>query len=105
MPKIPVSGTLQEYQVYIHDALEKRGFLQQDVNTRLTLLVEEIGELAKAIRKFNNEKIDVNSKVTNLSEELADVFFVLLSIANKCDINIAEAFIDKEEKNNNRVWK
>jgi NTP pyrophosphatase (non-canonical NTP hydrolase) len=70
---------LKEYQDYIHVTLIKVGFHEQNVNTRLALLIEEVGKLAIFLRKFN----DVNSKLYNLSEELEDVFFVLLSIANK----------------------
>jgi len=104
MKNIPKNEGLNDYQIYVYNALKERGFLDQDVNTRLTLLMEEIGELAKSIRKYNNERIDKKSKVNNLSDEIADVFFVLVSIANKCDINIADAFVRKEEINNKREW-
>lgn len=95
---------LVEYQQYIKEVLTKRGFIGQDVNTRFGLLVEEVGELAKALRKYNGEKIDINSEKNNLSDELADVLFVLLSIANNLNIDMRAAFICKEEKNNNRTW-
>ncbi len=102
--EIPNNGTLSEYQVYIREILTKRGFIEQNVSTRFTLLVEEVGELAKSLRKINNEKISTDSKIINVQEEIADVFFVLLSIANKLDIDISCAFLKKEEKNNSRVW-
>ncbi len=102
--EIPENGRLTQYQEYIKNILTERGFIEQDVNTRLALLVEEVGELAKSIRKFNNEKIDINSKIGNVDEEIADVFFVLISIANKIGINISEAFVKNENKNNSRVW-
>ena len=102
--QIPRNGTISDYQAYIRAVLTKRGFISQNIDTRFTLLVEEVGELAKSIRKLNNEKIDVNSRTADVHEELVDVLFVLISIANKLDINLSEAFIRKEEINNLKVW-
>jgi len=102
--QIPKNGTISDYQTYIRDVLTKRGFISQNVDTRFTLLVEEVGELAKSIRKLNKEKIDVNSRTTDVHEEIADVFFVLVSIANKLDIDLSEAFIRKEQLNNLKIW-
>ncbi len=104
MTKLANLSGLEEYQSYIKDALVRRGFIHQDVNVRFGLLVEEVGELAKALRKHNGEKIATNSDVTLIQDELADVFFVLLSIANSVGINLKTAFIEKEEKNNKRTW-
>lgn len=102
--QIPCNGTIADYQHYIRAVLTKRGFINQSVDTRFTLLVEEVGELAKSLRKMNNEKVDINSRITNVHEELADVLFVLISIANKLDIDLSEAFVNKEELNNLKVW-
>ncbi len=96
---------INEYQEYIKKALTKRGFINQGVEVRLNLLIEEIGELSKAIRKKTNQKVDEKSTIMNLEEELADVFFVLLSIANIYNIDISSSFKMKENINNKRIWK
>ena len=49
-------------------------------------LVEEIGEIARALRKKDKE---------NLKEELADTLFLLLKLSNQEDINLSEAFTKK----------
>jgi NTP pyrophosphatase (non-canonical NTP hydrolase) len=69
------------------------------------LLGEEIGELFKAVRKSENIKIDHNSKFSPVSHELADILIYLCEIANRFNINLEEAFREKEEINKKRVWK
>lgn len=105
-----ICGTknLQEIQKYLTKVLEIRGFNHQSEKDKLILLVEEIGELAKAIRKSKtNIGIDY-SKLQNydtVESEVADVFIVLLSLCNLLNIDIYDAFISKERENINRVWK
>ena len=74
----------------------------------MLLLLEKVGELAKAIRKnATNMSID-NSKINHydtIESEVADVFIVLSSVCNKLDIDLYKAIKDKEEENIKRVWK
>lgn len=69
-----------------------------------TLLVEEVGELAKAIRKANGQKIGAHSVQRDVAEEAADVFWLLVDLCNRLDIDLAKAFADKEIINQNRTW-
>ena len=69
-----------------------------------TLLVEEVGELDKAIRKSNGQKVDNNSQVHYIEEEAADVFWLLIDICNRLDIDLEKAFRAKEAKNQKRKW-
>ncbi|MBN2891068.1 MAG: hypothetical protein JXL97_04300 [Bacteroidales bacterium] len=68
------------------------------------MLGEEIGELFKAIRKNQQIKIDLNSKIGSVDEELADIIIYLCAIANRTNIDLEKAFRDKEEINKKRVW-
>ena len=65
----------------------------------MLLLLEKVGELAKAIRKnANNMSID-NSKINHydtIESEVADVFIVLSSICNKLNIDLYKSLKDKE---------
>lgn len=73
----------------------------------MLLLLEETGELAKAIRKtLPNASVDYE-KIENYTdiEEIADVFIVLVSICNRLNINLYGAIKKKEEKNIKRQWK
>jgi NTP pyrophosphatase (non-canonical NTP hydrolase) len=69
-----------------------------------TLLVEEVGELAKAIRKWNGQKTDSSSTHHDVEEEAADVFWLVLDLCNRLDIDLAKAFAEKEAKNTTRIW-
>lgn len=82
----------------------ERGFDAQVVTDKCLLLGEEIGELFKAIRKTNGLKIDATSTVGNADEELADILIYLCSIANRLDIDLEDAFRQKEAINHHRQW-
>ena len=101
---LPAGATLADFQKYESDMEKVRGFDQQPVLEKFLLLSEEVGELSKAIRKLQGIKIDQNSQVGKIPEELADIFIMTLSIANKLEIDLEEAFREKEEVNKQRNW-
>ena len=101
-------NTLNEIQNYIKEVIKIRGFSEQKVQDKMLLLLEETGELAKAIRKTIPEaSVDYEriENYTDIEEEVADVFIVLFSICNRLNINLYDAIIKKEEKNIKRQWK
>lgn len=82
----------------------ERGFDKETIPEVFTLLIEEIGELAKAIRKETGQKVDKNSRIHNVEDEAADVFWLLLDLCNRLNIDIGKAFQAKEVKNAKRTW-
>jgi NTP pyrophosphatase (non-canonical NTP hydrolase) len=98
----PVS--LPEYQALIRRLVAERGFDQETVPEVFTLLVEEVGELAKAIRKANGQKVDKTRRQHDVEEEAADVFWLLIDLCNRLDIDLQKAFKEKETKNQKRTW-
>ena len=102
MADLSASTTLADYQKLIRDLVIKRGYEHETISEVFTLLVEEVGELAKAIRKINGQKIHTDSHTHNVAEELADVFWLLIDLSNRLDIDLAHAFKDKEIKNQSR---
>lgn len=101
-------NTLNEIQNYIKEVIKIRGFSEQKVQDKMLLLLEETGELAKAIRKTIPEaSVDYEriENYTDIEEEVADVFIVLVSICNRLNINLYDAIIKKEKKNIKRQWK
>ncbi len=99
--------SLSDVQNYVKQVNELRGFQNQALQDTMLLLTEEIGELAKAIRKdYTDMKVDVNklSNYGGIESEIADVFYVLSCVCNKLDINILDALKKKEAENVNRVW-
>ena len=103
--KLKENPVLSDFQDYVKQLEEERGFSKQNAVEKCLLLGEEIGELFKAIRKSANLKTDVNAKVSAIDEELADIFIYLCSIANRYNIDLEKAFREKEEINKTRVWK
>ncbi|MFR5765573.1 MAG: MazG nucleotide pyrophosphohydrolase domain-containing protein [Clostridia bacterium] len=97
--KLNEKNTLQEVQQYIKNVIKIRGFSNQKIEKTMLLLLEEVGELAKSIRKnATNMSID-NSKINHydtIESEVADVFIVLSSICNKLNIDLYKALKDKE---------
>lgn len=97
--------TLKDLQKYINDMVEIRGF-QDTPQDLMLLLTEEVGELAKEIRKSRKYFLDINkNNELDVEGELADVFIYILSICRTMNVNLLEAFKNKEEKNCKRQWK
>lgn len=96
--------TMKDYQQYIRDMIVERGFDNETIPQIFMLFLEECGELAKAARKTEDIKFDKTSKEYNIAHEAADVFMYLLDICNHFDIDLEQAFREKEELNLKRVW-
>ena len=66
--------------------------------TNMAILTEEVGEVARIIaRRYGEQSEKENDKNKELGEELADVLFVTLCLANQTGINLQEAFDKKME--------
>lgn len=96
---------LVELQNYYKEKAKKRGFADETAQDTLLLMTEELGELARAIRKKIGIKIDDKTKVYEIREELADMFIYILHLSNILGIDLEEAFWKKEDENNSRKWK
>jgi len=105
--KLNRESSLVEIQEYISRVIELRGFSEQPVENGMLLLLEEAGELAKAIRKgckgMSVEKVRTD-KYGDIEGEAADVFIVLVSICNRLGIDLFDAFLGKERINCERAW-
>jgi NTP pyrophosphatase (non-canonical NTP hydrolase) len=96
--------SLADYQKLIKDLVNQRGFSDETIAQKFMLLLEEAGEFAKAARRRSGIKIDQQSIKFELDLEAADVFWMLLDLCNSLDIDLAEAFAEKERKNRSRSW-
>jgi NTP pyrophosphatase (non-canonical NTP hydrolase) len=97
--------SLIDFQQYVAEIVKQRGFEKEGITEKFMLFTEECGELAKAIRKKTKIKSDTKSKEENISHEVADVFMYLLEICNYFEIDLEDAFRQKEAINNTRTWK
>ncbi len=99
-------SSVLEVQEYIKDMKKARKFDKVTIEREMMLFVEELGELAKAIRKNTKGRLDITKEYNDsVEEELADCFIYLLSIANMNNVDIFKAFKNKEIKNCDRVWR
>ena len=107
LKKLSKENSINEIQSYIKKIMEIRGFNKEKSSDKILLLVEEVGELAKAIRK-NERKIGIDKtkeyNYSSVESEIADVFIVLLSICDVLNIDLFKVFLDKEEENIKRTW-
>lgn len=98
--------SIQDFQQYVRELKIERGFSTEDKPFECMLMAEEVGELFSAIRKnMKGGSIGSGSTAGNVKLELADVFIYLCSIANQHNIDLEEAFREKEEINKQRTWK
>ncbi len=97
--------TLKELQKFYAGKSKERGFDKETAQDTLLLMMEEIGELARAIRKQAGIKTDDKSKIYAIEEELADILAYLLHISNILGLDLEASFWKKEEENKKRVWK
>lgn len=105
MPDPKMGASIGDWQSYIQKKVQERGFADETAAQILLLLVEEIGELAKAIRPLDGIKVDANSERHEVRHELADVFWYVCNLSNALGIDLDEAIRLKEVKNNQRIWK
>ena len=105
MADLPENDSLTELQKYVWRINIERGFNTEDATKKMVMLMEEVGELAKAVRKHVGLKFTDTTQQQNIKEELADIQIVLLSLASMLGEDMFEAVIDKEKKNRTRTWK
>ena len=106
LSKLNNKSSINDIQEYINKMIEERGFDKETKQDVMLLLTEEIGELAKEVRKSTNIKMDEKqSRQENLSDEIADVFMYILAMCRVADVSLLEALVNKEKKNLGRTWK
>ena len=103
--------TLRECQQLIDDWINSIGVRYFSELTNLAQLVEEVGEVARIMsRTYGDQSFKPSERDSNLADELADVLFVLICIANQTGIDLTEALQnnlgkktqrDKERHQNN----
>jgi NTP pyrophosphatase (non-canonical NTP hydrolase) len=91
--------TLQHLQKKTDQWIKKYGVRYFDELTNLALLIEETGELARLMaRKFGDQSFKKTDKNADLADELADVLFVLVCIANQTGIDLEKAMLKNFRK-------
>jgi len=94
---------LSEAQQKVDNWITTTGVRYFNELTNMAMLTEEVGEVARIIaRKYGEQSSKETDKEKNLADELADVLFVLICIANQTGIDLTEALKKNLEKKNIR---
>lgn len=105
MTQFPEHPTLKDLQVYVDAICRERGWTKDTYAEKFLLFTEEVGELAKAIRQVQGlYQEQAKQKRVELEEEFADVLSYLLDLANYFQVDLEQAFREKERVNQQRTW-
>lgn len=97
--------TLSDCQAF-HRWLDCEKGFSDDLPTNVMLLVEEVGEVAKEVRRLlhaSDEGVRQGAR-DHLREELADCLAFIAKLANYTDIDLEQAYVEKMTKNIGRNW-
>lgn len=87
---------LQKAQEIVDKWINEHGVRYFDELTNLAQLTEEVGEVARIIsRRYGEQSEKDSDKIKDLGEELADVIFVVLCLANQTGVDLQNAFDEK----------
>ena len=94
--------TLDEAQKTVDDWIKTYGVRYFNELTNMAVLTEEVGELARVMsRKYGDQSFKAGEN-QDPADEMADVLWVLICLANQTGINLTEAFKKNLEKKTNR---
>jgi len=94
--------TIQEAQAQVDQWIKTNGVRYFNELTNMAILTEEVGEVARIIsRTYGEQSFKTSEKQQNLADELADVLFVLICLANQTGVDLTSALVlnlDKKTK-------
>lgn len=95
--------TLKNSQKQVDNWIKQYGVRYFSELTNMAMLTEEVGEVARIIaRRYGDQSEKESDKNKDLGDELADVLFVLICIANQTGVNLEEALKKNLDKKTNR---
>lgn len=99
--------TIEDYQMQVDSWIKDHGVRYFDEKTNALLLVEEVGELVRLIaRKYGEQSFkreeDASQVDDNITEEIADILFVLTCLSNQMDIDLGSAIQQNMSKKTKR---
>ena len=94
--------TLNEAQQQVDQWIKSVGVRYFNELTNMSCLTEEVGELARVIARKYGEQSFKAGEESNLEEEMADVLWVLICLANQTGVNLTEALLKTIDKKTQR---
>ena len=91
--------TIDEAQKQVDDWIKTHGVRYFNELTNMTILTEEVGELARIMsRTYGEQSFKESDKKHSLPDEMADILWVLICLANQTGVNLTDAFQKNMEK-------
>jgi NTP pyrophosphatase (non-canonical NTP hydrolase) len=95
--------TINDAQQEVDNWIKTVGVRYFSELTNMAILTEEVGELARIIaRKYGDQSFKNNEGQADLGDEMADVLWVLICLANQTGVNLTDAFQKNMEKKSKR---
>lgn len=95
--------TLDQAQAEVDQWIKTIGVRYFNELTNTAILMEEVGELARIMaRKYGEQSFKASDKQSDMADEMADVLWVLICLANQTGVNLSEAFQKNMEKKTSR---
>lgn len=95
--------TIEEAQKTVDEWIKTTGVRYFNELTNMAMLTEEVGEVARIIaRRYGEQSEKESDKNKNLGDEMADVLFVLMCLANQTGVDLTEAMKKNLEKKTER---
>lgn len=95
--------TIQESQQQVDQWIKTHGVRYFNELTNMTILTEEVGELARIMaRRYGEQSEKESDKGKDLGDEMADVMWVLICLANQTGVDLTDAFKKNMEKKTSR---
>ena len=95
--------TINDAQQQVDEWIKTYGVRYFSELTNMAILTEEVGELARIIaRTYGDQSFKQSDKQYNLADEMADVMWVLMCLANQTGVNLTEAFEKNMQKKTDR---
>lgn len=91
--------TIEEAQQQVDQWIKEHGVRYFSELTNMAMLTEEVGEVARIMaRRYGEQSEKESDKNKDLGDEMADVLWVLICLANQTGVNLTEAFQKNMEK-------
>jgi NTP pyrophosphatase (non-canonical NTP hydrolase) len=91
--------TIKEIQKKVDDWIKTYGVRYFNELTNMAILTEEVGELARLVaRTYGEQSFKETDKNRNIADEMADIFWVLVCMANQMNVDLTDAFLKNLEK-------
>ena|SRR5688572_20231651 len=95
--------TINDAQKQVDDWINSKGVRYFSELTNMVILTEEVGELARIMaRTYGEQSFKESDKNHNLADEMADVLWVLICLANQTGVNLSDAFLKNLDKKDSR---